>query len=209
MEKSGINQAVDLDEAALRNLAKELLTVAERAWHSGVQRGTSGNISIRVPQSDLFLIKRTGTGFLDCKPENLILVNLDQRVVRGLGKPSDDTPVHAGIYRARPDINGIVHTHAPWATTWAAVGQTVPLVTQAGQMKLGGRLPLIPSPKGDGTQNPEDVIEAFSDGRTRAALLEGHGVMGIGVTLSGAEDMVEIVEEAAQTAWLVATLRRG
>src|SRR5512134_2208976 len=84
---------------------------------------TSGNISARDPKSNLVVIKPSGVKFPDLTPENMVVVDVDGKVVEGEYKPSSDTASHCYVYRHMPDVNGVVHTHSRYATAFAVTGR--------------------------------------------------------------------------------------
>ena len=182
-----------------------LMDVAKRAFKAQLQTGTGGNISIRLNQRDKVVIKPSGVGFVECNESNLLVVDLESNVLQGDAKPSKDMPFHLGIYRERPDVNGIVHVHSPWATAWAAAGHEIPPITVQARAKLG-RIPLVPVGPDGGNQTPQSVIDTFNDPTILAAILENHGSVGVGKNLLAAEHIVELVEETAHIAWIARSL---
>jgi L-ribulose-5-phosphate 4-epimerase len=87
---------------------------------------TWGNVSGIDRDKGLVVIKPSGVTYDAMKPDDMVVVDMDGRVVEGYLKPSSDTPTHLVLYKAFPDIGGIVHTHSPWATAWAQSGQPIP-----------------------------------------------------------------------------------
>ncbi len=83
---------------------------------------TWGNVSGFDKASGLVAIKPSGVEYIDLRPEDIVLVDMDGRVVEGALKPSSDTMTHLELYRAFPNVRGIVHTHSPWATSFAQAG---------------------------------------------------------------------------------------
>lgn len=183
----------------------ELLRIARRAFDLRLQTGTGGNISIRVGNRNEVVIKPSGVGFAECNDDNLLVVNLDGKILKGHSKPSKDMGFHLAIYKVRHDVGGIVHVHSPWATGWASSGREMPLPTVHARDKLK-RMPLIPTAPGGGAQRTEDVIAEFSDPELRAALMAHHGAIGVGPTLLAAEEIAELIEETAQIAALAQLL---
>ncbi|NUP47466.1 MAG: L-ribulose-5-phosphate 4-epimerase, partial [Catenulispora sp.] len=92
---------------------------------------TAGNVSARVPGEDLMVIKPSGVSYDELTPENMILCDLDGKIVEGDLSPSSDTAAHAYVYRAMPEVGGVVHTHSTYASAWAARGEPVPCVLTA------------------------------------------------------------------------------
>ena len=182
-------------------LKRDLIEVARRACDTQLQAGSGGNISIRVPGRDLCIIKPSGKGFLDLCAENLLVVNLVGEVVSGHGKPSKDTMTHAGIYRVRPDVQGILHVHATWALVFALDECEIPLVTEEALDKIGA-IPVVPCIPGKLSQNHQEVAARFADPAVRVALLAKHGLIGAGATLREAAELCELANESAKLAYL-------
>lgn len=182
-------------------LKRHLIEVARRACDTGLQAGSGGNLSIRVPGKDLFIIKPSGKGFLDLSVENLLVVNLEGEVVTGHDKPSKDTMTHAGIYRVRPKVQGILHVHATWALVFALDECEIPLMTEEAIDKLGA-IPVVPCIPGKLSQNHQEVAARFADSTVRVALLAKHGLIGVGETLREAAELCELANESAKLAYL-------
>ena len=89
---------------------------------------TAGNVSARVPGHDLLVIKPSGVSYDELTPENMVVCDLEGRVVEGEHAPSSDTEAQAYVYREMPGVGGVVHTHSTYATAWAARGEAVPCV---------------------------------------------------------------------------------
>lgn len=191
-----------MDEAWLR-AADEFAAVSRRVWERGLVAGSGGNISLRVPDMGLVMIKPSGMAAVDCAPEDLIGLDLGGRVVVGRGKPSKDTNFHLGIYRARLDVQGIVHAHAPWAIALGLLDYAeLPLLTTQAEMKLR-RVPVLPFAPSESEELARFVVGAYRDPAVVAVLLARHGLVATGPTLAIAEQIAELVEETAQIALLV------
>ncbi len=87
---------------------------------------TWGNVSAIDRSSGLVVIKPSGVAYDNMKPEDMVVVDLDGNVVEGHYKPSSDTPTHVVLYKAFPEIGGVVHTHSTYATAWAQAGRDIP-----------------------------------------------------------------------------------
>ena len=92
----------------------------------GMVTYTWGNVSGIDRQTGLVVIKPSGVSYETMSPMDMVVVDLDGRVVEGYLKPSSDTATHVALYRAFPEVGGIVHTHSPWATSWAQAGRSIP-----------------------------------------------------------------------------------
>jgi L-ribulose-5-phosphate 4-epimerase len=158
---------------------------------------TSGNLSGRDPDSGLVVIKPSGIRYEDLTPENMVVVDLEGKIVEGKYKPSSDTAAHLYVYRHRPEINGVVHTHSPFATAFAAAGVPIPPVLTAIADEFGGPIPLGGYAKIGGDEIGRVLIESI--GASPAVLMKNHGVFTIGVTPEAAIKAAVMVEDVART----------
>jgi L-ribulose-5-phosphate 4-epimerase len=158
---------------------------------------TSGNVSQRDPESGLVVIKPSGISFEDLRPEHHVVVDLEGNIVEGDLKPSSDTASHLYIYRHRPDINGIVHTHSPFATAFAAVGRSIPVYLTAMADEFGGPIPCAGFALIGGEEIGKQVIEHI--GSSPAVLLKNHGVFTIGKDAKAAVKAAVMTEDVART----------
>jgi L-ribulose-5-phosphate 4-epimerase len=190
-------------KGAWEKAAQEFMAVARRLWDRGLLAGSGGNLSLRVGGTSHVMIKPSGVPNVDCRPETLLGVDLTGRVVIGQGRPSTDIGFHLGIYRARPDVEGIVHAHAPWSIALTLLGYgELPLLTPQAWYNLG-RVPVVPYATPGSPEEDAWVIDAFRDEGMVAILLQRHGLVTVGPALSKAENLAELVEETAQVALLV------
>ena len=160
---------------------------------------TSGNLSGRDPATGLVVIKPSGVRYEDLNPDSMVVVDLDGAVVDGKYKPSSDTAAHLYVYRHRPDVNGVVHTHSPYATAFAAAGRSIPPVLTAICDEFGGAIPCGGYARVGGDEIGRVLIESIGD--SPAVLLKNHGVFTIGRTPQGALKAAVMVEDAARTVY--------
>jgi L-ribulose-5-phosphate 4-epimerase len=163
-------------------------------------RWTGGNISARDPQSGYVVIKPSGVRYEVLKPKHMVIVDLQGNIIEGKLNPSSDTASHLYIYRARPDVAGIVHTHSPYATAFAAVGQSIPVVLTAIADEFGGPIPVGGFALIGSEEIGKVVVESI--GSSRAVLLKNHGVFTIGESAEAAVKAAVMVEDVAKTVWL-------
>jgi L-ribulose-5-phosphate 4-epimerase len=160
---------------------------------------TSGNVSGRDPKSGLVVIKPSGILYEELTPANMVVVDLDGKVREGELKPSSDTFAHLYIYRHRPDVNGVVHTHSTFATAWAAAGKPIPTVLTAICDEFGGPIPVGAYAKIGGDEIGQEVISSI--GASPAILMKNHGVFTIGRTPELAVKAAVMVEDVARTTY--------
>ena len=158
---------------------------------------TGGNISARDPENGLVVIKPSGVLYSELTPEKMVVLDLQGKIVDGNLKPSSDTLTHLHIYRHRPDVMGIVHTHSTFATAFAAVGKPIPPVLTAICDEFGGEIPVGGfAPIGDEAIG-EEVVRAI--GSSPAILMQNHGVFTLGGSARAAVKAAIMVEDAART----------
>ncbi len=150
------------------------------------------------------VIKPSGVGYAQLAPENMQVVTLQGEVVEGELNPSVDTATHLYIYRHRPDVMGVVHTHSNYATAFAAVGRTIPCALTAIADEFGGPIPLGEyAPIGEEDIGRE-VCRAIGD--SLAILMKQHGVFTIGDSPEAALKAAVMVEDVARTCFLAMQL---
>ena len=162
---------------------------------------TSGNISARDPETQRVVIKPSGLRFEDLRPANMVVVDLQGRLVEGDLAPSSDTASHCYIYRHLPAVNGVVHTHSRYATAFAVVGQPIPCVTTAMADEFGGPIPCCGFSLIGGEEIGQLVVEALRGARSPAALLQNHGVFTIGDSAAAAVKAAVMTEDNAAIVW--------
>ena len=161
---------------------------------------TSGNVSVRDPQSGFVVIKPSGVKFEDLKPEHMVVIDLDGKVVEGELKASSDTASHLYIYRHMLEVNGVVHTHSNYATAFAALGKPIPPVLTAIADEFGGQIPCGDFALIGGEQIGKVVVESI--GHSPACLLKNHGVFTVGSSGVKALKAAVMVEDIAKTVWI-------
>jgi L-ribulose-5-phosphate 4-epimerase len=161
---------------------------------------TSGNVSARDPESGLVVIKPSGVLFDDLRAQDMVVLDLDGRIIEGNLKPSSDTASHLYIYQHSPNIGGVVHTHSPYATAFAAVNKPIPVALTAIADEFGGAIPCAGFALIGGEDIGKLVVENI--GSSPAILLKNHGVFTVGKDARAAVKAAVMTEENAKTVWL-------
>ncbi|WP_161880589.1 L-ribulose-5-phosphate 4-epimerase [Deinococcus alpinitundrae] len=167
---------------------------------NGLVTWTSGNISARTGQH--MVIKPSGVTFEDLTAESMVVTDLDARVIEGEFSPSSDTATHAYIYRQMPQVGGIVHTHSPYATAWAATASEIPCVLTAMADEFGGPIPCGGFALIGGEEIGAEVVRVLTGHRSPGIILKSHGVFTIGKTPTAALKAAVMVEDVARTVFL-------
>jgi L-ribulose-5-phosphate 4-epimerase len=193
-------------ESALEQTRHELVELHRELTRNGLVAWTSGNVSARIPDSELVLIKPSGLSYDELTPDSMVLVDLDGTVLDGDLAPSSDTATHLYVYRSLEGIAGIVHTHSPYATAWAAHGRPIPCVLTAMADEFGGEIPVGPFALIGGEEIGVAIVETLAESRSPAVLMRSHGVFTIGATARDAVKAAVMCEDVARTTLLARTL---
>jgi len=188
----------------LETLRKELWRLHLELPRNNLVVWTGGNISARDRQTGHVVIKPSGVPYAELAPERMVVVDLEGKVVEGSLKPSSDTLAHVYIYRHRPDVNGIVHTHSTFATAFAALGRPIPACLTAICDEFGGPIPCGGYARIGGDEIGQEVIRSIGD--SPAVLLKNHGVFTVGPTPEAAVKAAVMVEDAARTMYFALLL---
>ncbi len=184
-------------------------TVAElhgELTRNGLVAWTSGNVSARVPGRELMVIKPSGLRYDELTPESMVVLDLEGTVVEGELAPSSDTATHAYVYRAMDGVGGVVHTHSPYATAWAAHGLPIPCVLTAAADEFGGDIPVGPFARIGGEEIGVAIVSTLRGSRSPAVLMRSHGVFAIGADARDAVKAAVMCEDVARTVLLARTL---
>lgn len=168
--------------------------------------GTWGNISCRVPGEDCIAITPSGMNYNLLEPEDIVILDLDGYIITGTRKPSIEVPLHLAIYKAREDVQAIIHTHSPYATTMATARKDIPGVVEDLVQIVGGNVRVNKYALPGTEQLGINTVKAL-EGRN-AVLLANHGMLGVGRDLEEALKVCQVVEKSAQIT-LLAQLMGG
>ncbi|MFD0201743.1 MULTISPECIES: L-ribulose-5-phosphate 4-epimerase [Saccharothrix] len=160
---------------------------------------TAGNVSARVPGQDLMVIKPSGVSYDQLTPEAMVVTDLHGNLVEGDYSPSSDTAAHAYVYRHMPEVNGVVHTHSPYATAWAARGEPIPCVLTMIADEFGGEIPVGPFALIGDDSIGQGIVETLRESRSPAVLMRNHGPFTIGKDARAAVKAAVMLEDVART----------
>ena len=184
----------------LEKLKEELVELHLELPRHNLVVWTGGNISARDAETGLVVIKASGIRYEELRPEHMVVVDLDGKVIEGNFKPSSDTASHLYIYKHRADVGGVAHTHSAYATAFAAVNKPIPVVLTAIADEFGGAIPC----GGFALIGDESIGKMILEwiGKSPAVLLKNHGVFTIGKDAKAAVKAAIMTEDNAKTVWL-------
>jgi L-ribulose-5-phosphate 4-epimerase len=197
-------------EAAIAEMRQTVCDLHRELTRNQLVAWTSGNVSGRVPGEDLIVIKPSGVGYDDLTPDTMVLCDLNGVVIAGsIGSersPSSDTAAHAYVYRNMPTVGGVVHTHSTYATAWAARGEPIPCVITAMADEFGGAIPVGPFALIGDDSIGRGIVETLTGHRSRAVLMQNHGVFTIGASPRDAVKAAVMCEDVAKTVHIATQL---
>ena len=176
---------------------------------------TWGNVSGIDRERGLVVIKPSGVSYDEMKARDLVVVDLDGKVVEGTLRPSSDTPTHLELYKAFPEIGGVVHTHSTFATAWAEAGLSVPVLGTTHADYFYGDIPCTRDMRAGEIaseyekQTGSVIVEVFAGKNpmhTPGVLVKNHGPFTWGVDAHGAVHNSVVLEEVAKMAFIARTL---
>ena len=194
----------------LEELKQEVLEANLQLPEYGLVTFTWGNVSGICRERNLVVIKPSGVSYEDMKAEDMVVVDLDGNVVEGDLKPSSDTPTHLELYKAFPDLGGIVHTHSRWATSFAQAGIALPALGTTHADTFYGDVPitrLLTSEEIKGEYEKETgtvIMECFKDMDPMdipGVLVHSHGPFSWGKDAKEAVHNAVVLEEVAFMAY--------
>ncbi|MCD2491243.1 L-ribulose-5-phosphate 4-epimerase [Lacrimispora sp. NSJ-141] len=193
----------------LERLKEEVYRANMELPQHGLVVYTWGNVSAVDRKSGLVVIKPSGVDYATMKPEDMVVVDLDGKIVEGTLRPSSDTPTHVELYKAFPGIGGIVHTHSSWATSWAQAGRGIPCYGTTHADYFYGEIPcarVLTKKEVESAYEKNTgkvIIEAF-EGKdplsTPGVLCTSHGPFTWGKNAAEAVHNAVVLEEVAKMA---------
>lgn len=176
-------------------LCQAVIDYAHQMTAKGLIAGTWGNISVRIPQTELLAITPSGRDYMTLTTEDIAIVNLQGEWVGGNHKPSSELPLHLAVYRARQDVGAIIHTHSIYASACAASRKSIPAIIEDVAMMNGGDIEVADYAANGSAELATNCVRALGD--RQAVLLANHGMIGCGANLKEAMTMCELVEKTA------------
>lgn len=185
--------------------ARQVVAAAREMSRRGMVVGSVGNVSMREPGGHV-LITPTRSDYERLRPRDLVRVDSDGNKLSARGAAaSRELPLHLAVYRARPDVGAVIHTHSPHATAWSFRGEPITPQTEEINYYGMGQIGCAPHAPAGSPQLGEIAADAL--GGSRAVLLGNHGVLAVGDTPADALVAAQVVEHQAQVAWLLAPVR--
>lgn len=178
---------------------KTVLEASRMMLDKGLVVGTAGNISVRLASGggqQLLAITPSSRSYDSLKIDDIQILDFEARRVEGELTPSMETGLHIGIYLSRDDINAVIHTHSVFASAVSVTGMDIPPILDDQVAFLGGAIKLAGYARTGSSEQTANVLTALGD--RNAVLLQNHGAVGTGISISNAFTACEIVEKTAR-----------
>lgn len=182
----------------IAELRVELAALHQLLVDHGLVAWSDGNVSARIPGTELMLIKPSGLRYPELTPEAMVLTDLFGRVVAGDHAPSSDTAAHAYVYRHRSDVGGVVHTHSTYACAFAARSRAIPCLLTMTADEFGGDIPLGPFARIGDDAIGRGIVDTLAGSRSTAVIMDRHGPFTIGPTARAAVKSAVLLEQVAR-----------
>lgn len=184
---------------------KNVLSAGLSILNSGLVIGPWGNISMIIPEDEVVVITPTGgLEYTEIEPDDIPILDYEGNTIEGNTRPSVETPLHLAIYKARPDVQAIIHTHSVFCTAMAVARKPIPAVSEDLIFSVGGAVDVAPYKRPGSAELAEVVVEALKD--KNAVLLANHGLVVVGKTLKEALTTALICEKTAKATLLAANI---
>lgn len=181
----------------LQTLREQVLETCLQMLRDGLSRVSEGNVSARHPGSGFIVITPSAIPYAKMKVEDLCVITAERRLIEGAWKPTSEIALHTLIYTRRPDVQAVVHTHAPYCSLFAVSGEPLPMVLTESAMLLGGEVPVAPYFTPGSEELARATAETLAD--QPAALMANHGVISVGPDLAAAYAATTAAEDTART----------
>ena len=167
---------------------------------------TAGNVSAKVPDHDLLVIKPSGVSYDELDAAAIVVTDMYGNLLEGNRTPSSDTAAHAYVYRHLPHVGGVVHTHSSYACAWSALGVPVPCVLTMMADEFGGEIPIGPFAMIGDDSIGRGIVETLRHSRSRAVIMQNHGPFTIGRTPKEAVKAAVMCEDVCRSVYLARQL---
>ena len=175
---------------------KILLNMTRRSYEEALFAGTSGNLSVYDREKETMIITPSSIPYETMKEEDLVLMKLSGEIIEGRHRPSSEWRVHAAVYKEREEVGAVVHTHSPYATSFAVNREPIPIILIEMIPFLGGDM-LVADFAMPGTEDVGREALKVLKGRN-ACLMSNHGVLAVGENLEQAHIRAIYAEDAAK-----------
>ena len=176
---------------------EKLIEAGQQMLEKKLTVETWGNLSLRDPQTGYLYLTPSAMAYHTIEPEDVAVVDLEGNLIAGRRKPTIEMELHLQLYRARPEINAVIHTHPVYSQVFAVLRRAIPPIIDEAAQVLGGTVPVAQYAL-PGTKELAENVRAAMDGRHRACLMANHGAVCVGESMEQAFKVCTVLEMTAQ-----------
>lgn len=176
---------------------RQVLAAAREISETGLVIGTWGNASARCGEKDLMIITPSGVSYDTLSMEDMVLVDGSGQVLEGRLKPSSEVSLHMAIYKNRPDVKAIIHTHSLHATAFAVAGKSLPVILEETAQVIGHEVPVADYALCGTDSLAANVVKTLGKDK-QAVLLANHGLVTLGSSMAEALKKAQVIEKTSQ-----------
>ena len=186
------------------DMRQVLVDAGKKLIHEGFTVETWGNISVRGDDG-LVYITPSGMDYEGCTVDDMVVMTIDKKIVSGTRRPSVETDLHIEVYKARPEVNAIVHTHPIPSTVFACMGESIPLIIDEAAQALGSEVRTAPYALPGTLELAKNCVKALGE-KANACLLQSHGAVCVGCNMKGAFKVAKVLEMTAEVYYRIRSI---
>lgn len=187
------------------DLKKLIIESGKQLIDSGFTIETWGNISVKDDETGLVYLTPSGMDYCNCVSEDVVVCNLDGTIVEGNRKPTIETELHLSVYRSRPEVKAVVHTHPVYSTVFSCMGEDIPLLIDEAAQALGATVKTANYALPGTKELAEACVHALGKD-ANACLLQSHGAVCVGETMDAAFKVANVLEVTAEIYYLIRSI---
>ncbi len=177
------------------NLLNHAKLLSEHGYFSAMM-GSGGNISVRIKGGNVFAITPSGMPYKNLTPDDICILDFEKNQIEGAHAPSIESDMHVAIYKRRPDVNAIVHTHQNKASIFSVINRPIPALFDEVCMNIGEIVDVVPYALSGSQELATNVAGRLGNG-CNCYILQNHGALSLGATIEKACLNAELLERAA------------
>ena len=177
-------------------MREEVFHYAIQMVRDGLAYGSQGNISLFDRRAGVVAITPSAIPYDAMKPEDICLVDDSSRIISARWKPTSEIALHLIYYLHRPEINAVIHTHAPYATVFGVINEPIPMILTEAAACLGAEIPIAPYQRPGTMELAQSAFDVMGNGN--AVVLANHGLVVVGETLARAYESTQAVDTSAR-----------
>lgn len=202
--KVDVKDSLDLTDIPYYDLRKKVVDAGKIILDEEFVTGSAGNISIRAPDEEKVAITPSNVKYKEIGPSDILIINFEGKVIHGKRNPSVEKIMHLSIYKNRPDVGAVIHSHGIYSTVLSLLGLNLPPIIEEFVPYVGGEVQVAEYGEAGSDEIAENALKALGD--LNAVILPNHGNICCGSHIEGAIDVLRMVERTAKIYVITKTL---